>query len=115
MRRSLCAYLQDILDAAAAIHTFSDGLQFETFESVDLVRSAVERKFEIIGEALRQVSRHFPGSVASVPDLRDVINHRNHIAHGYFEVDAQVLWSTMHGDLIQLEQEIERIKSVHCA
>jgi len=49
MQRSLCAYLQDVLDAAQAIHDFSDGMQLESFWADDLVRSAVERKFEIIG------------------------------------------------------------------
>lgn len=49
MRRSLCAYLQDILDAAKAIRDFSDGLELHSFGADDLVRSAVERKFEIIG------------------------------------------------------------------
>jgi uncharacterized protein with HEPN domain len=82
MQRSLCAYLQDILDAAQAIHEFSDGMQMESFGADDLVRSAVERKFEIIGEALRQASQFFPGSIDSVPDLRDAVNQRNRIAHG---------------------------------
>lgn len=115
MRRSLCAYLQDIIDAAEAIHLFVNDLQLETFESADLVRSAVERKFEIIGEALRQVSHHFPGCVDSVPDLRDAIHQRNHIAHAYFDIDAQMLWNTISGDLPLLEEEIQRIKNIHCA
>ena len=77
MQRSLCAYLQDVIDAAQAIHEFSDGLQLESFGSNELVRSAVERKFEIIGEALRQASQFFPGSVDSVPDLKDAVNQRH--------------------------------------
>ena len=80
MRRKLCAYLQDVLDAAAAIQTFTSDLVFEAVESADLVRSAVERKFEIIGEALRQAALYFPGSVDSVPDLKDAVGQRNHIS-----------------------------------
>ncbi len=114
MQRSLCAYLQDILDAAQAIHRFSEGMAFESFEATDLIRSAVERKFEIIGEALRQASQFFPGSVDSVPDLKDAVNQRHRIAHGYFDVDPGVLWSTKEDDLHRLVAEVERLKAIHC-
>ena len=114
MQRKLCAYLQDVLDAAASIRTFTQGLPYEAFESTDLVRSAVERKFEIIGEALRQASLYFPGSVDSVPDLKDAINQRNRIAHGYFDVDSKVLWDTIKNDLQPLATEVSRLKSLHC-
>jgi uncharacterized protein with HEPN domain len=115
MRRELCAYLQDVLDAASAIQTFTSGLAYEAFESADLVRSAVERKFEIIGEALRQASQYFPGSVDSVPDLKDAVSQRNRIAHVYFDVDAKVLWNTIQSDLGILVKEVERLKSLHCS
>jgi uncharacterized protein with HEPN domain len=114
MQRSLCAYLHDILDAAQAIHEFSDGMQMESFGADDLVRSAVERKFEIIGEALRQASQFFPGSVDSVPDLRDAVNQRSRIAHGYFDVNPSVLWRTKEDDLAPLVEEVKRLKSLHC-
>jgi len=115
MRRSLCAYLQDIADAVDAIRKFSNGLDLPTFESDDLIRSAVERKFEIIGEAVRQATHHFPGATTNVPDLQDTIQQRNHIAHRYFDIDAQVIWSTIHGDLSRLEEEIGRLKAIHCS
>jgi uncharacterized protein with HEPN domain len=115
MQRSLCAYLQDVTDAAEAIHDFTDGMQLESFWVDDLVRSAVERKFEIIGEALRQASQFFPGSVDSVPDLKDAVNQRNRIAHGYFDINPGVLWTTKDNDLAPLVAEIERLKKInHC-
>src|ERR1700679_746098 len=110
MQRDLCAYLQDVLGAAAAIDTFTKDISYQAFESDDLVRSAVERKFEIIGEALRQASQHFPGSVDSVPDLKDAVSQRNRIAHGYFDVDAKVLWDTISNDLQLLVNEVGRLK-----
>ncbi|MGA7158971.1 MAG: DUF86 domain-containing protein [Acidobacteriaceae bacterium] len=114
MQRDLCAYLQDVLDAGEAIQRFTSGITYEAFEADDLVRSAVERKFEIIGEALRQASDCFPGSVDSVPDLRDAVGQRNRIAHGYFAVDAKVLWDTLNDGLELLIREIEAIRSARC-
>jgi uncharacterized protein with HEPN domain len=113
MQRSLCAYLQDVLDAAQAIHDFSDGLEMHSFGASDLFRSAVERKFEVIGEALRQASQFFPGSVDSVPDLKDAVNQRNRIAHGYFDIDPGVLWTTKENDLAPLVAEVERLKEIN--
>jgi uncharacterized protein with HEPN domain len=115
MQRDLCAYLQDMLDAVDAIYSFSDGLSFDTFESVDLIKSAVERKFEIIGEALRQASGLYPGAVDSIPLLREVIAQRNRIAHGYFQVDALILWSSIKDDLPKFREEVDRLLHIHCA
>jgi uncharacterized protein with HEPN domain len=115
MQRSLCAYLQDVIDAAQAIYEFSDGMELESFGSNQLVRSAVERKFEIIGEALRQASQFFPGSVDSVPDLKDAVNQRHRIAHGYFDVNPSILWRTKEDDLAPLVAEVGRLKTInHC-
>jgi uncharacterized protein with HEPN domain len=114
MQRDLCAYLQDMLDATDAIFTFSDGLSFDTFENVDIVKSAVERKFEIIGEALRQASGLYPGTMDSIPLLREVIAQRNRIAHGYFQVDALILWSSTKDDLPKFREEVQRLLKVHC-
>ncbi len=84
------------------------------FEGDELVRAAVERKFEIIGEALRQASRAFPGSVNSVPDLKDAVGQRNGIVHAYFDIDAQMLWKTKQDDLDLLVVEVKRLKQLHC-
>jgi len=114
MQRDLCAYLQDILDAADSIQLFVGGLSFETFDQVDLILSAVERKFEIIGEALNQASKYFPASVDSVPELKGIIGQRNRIAHGYFAVDPIILWKSIEEDLPKLIKEVERLKAVSC-
>ena len=114
MRRDRCAYLHDIFEAADAISLFTAGLSFESFERVDLVRSAVERKFEIIGEALRQASRAFPGSMNTIPDLREAISQRNQIAHGYFEVNPLILWNSIHIDLPAFRAAIKRLIDESC-
>jgi uncharacterized protein with HEPN domain len=49
-----------------------------------------------------------------VPDLKDAINQRNRIAHGYFDVDAKVLWDAMRTDLDLLIEEVKRLKEVNC-
>jgi uncharacterized protein with HEPN domain len=54
------AFLWDMLQAARNIENFIDGKTLDEYESDDLLRSAVERQFLIIGEAASQAVRHFP-------------------------------------------------------
>ena len=56
MARDLSAYLQDILEACNSIEDVMSGVSLEEYPSKRAVRSAVEREFNIIGEALRRVS-----------------------------------------------------------
>ena len=57
------------------------------FAENEIVRAAVERKFEILGEALNQVSKIDPALARRVPDFRDIISFRNPLIHGYAVVD----------------------------
>ena len=114
MRRDLCAYLQDVLDAAESILIFTDGISYETFESLDLTLSGVKYKLEVIGEGLKQASRYFPSLLDSVSEAKFAIQLRDRIAHGYFSIDPQVLWATIKDDLPLLIEQIERLKSISC-
>ena len=57
------------------------------FAENEIVRAAVERKFEIMGEALNQLSKIDPALARRVPDFRDIISFRNLLIHGYAVVD----------------------------
>jgi uncharacterized protein with HEPN domain len=115
MQRDLCAYLQDVLDAADAISVFTNGLTFETFASTDLTLSGVKYKLEVIGEGLKQASRHFPESLAAVKQAKFAIQLRDRITHGYFSVDPRILWSTVKEDLPLLIEQVERLKAASCS
>ena len=92
MRRDARAFLNDILDAADAIVGFLKGVDQADYADSDLLRSAVERKFEIIGEALNQLARLNPDLVAGVTDWRDIVAFRNILAHGYATIDQSLVW-----------------------
>lgn len=114
MRRDLCAYLQDVLDAADAISIFTSGLSFESFASLDLPLSGVKYKLEVIGEGLKQASQYFPASLNSVSEAKSAIQLRDRMAHGYFSIDPRVLWATIREDLPLLIEQIERLKAANC-
>ena len=92
MRRDARAYLWDIQTAAGAIQSFITGLDARAYAETDVVRSAVERKFEIIGEALGQLSTPDPVLAGRIPDIRDIIAFRNVLIHGYAGIEHDRVW-----------------------
>lgn len=86
------AYLWDVQQAAKAIVEFTDGLDAEGYAHSALVRAAVERQFEIIGEALFRLAKADPALAQRVPDYRQIIGFRNILIHGYDKIDHERVW-----------------------
>jgi uncharacterized protein with HEPN domain len=109
MRRKPAAFLWDVQEAGGRIQEFVVGLDFDAFASDVLVRSAVERQFEIIGEALSQLSRSSPVLVAQIPEAGRIIAFRNILIHGYAVLDHEIVWQVIHDHLPPLLQVVERL------
>ena len=99
-------YLWHIRDAAAAIIKFTRGIDEATFISNDLVHSAVERKFEIIGEALKLLGQVDPELAAKFPDRLKIIAFRNLLAHGYAVVEHDRVWEVSQNELLVLQKVV---------
>ena len=100
------AYLEDILIAARAIRRFTAGVTREQFLANEEKYEAVNRKFEIIGEAARHLS---PEARQRFPDVpwRLVTAMRNLLIHDYDDVDLNVVWQTAQADLPPLIRQLE--------
>ena len=68
MPRESAKYLHDILQAVEKILAFTAGVDFQRYSSDDLLQSAVERQFEIAGEALAQLARHDAATAERISD-----------------------------------------------
>jgi uncharacterized protein with HEPN domain len=106
MRRKPEAFLWDVREAAARIREFVGDLDFDGFSRNALVRAAVERQFEIIGEALNRLSRLVPRSVEQIPDSARIIAFRNILTHGYAVLDHSIVWSVIEKHLPELEKAV---------
>ena len=73
MRRDPRKYLYDVSVAADRVERFLEGKSFPEYEADELLRAGVERQFEIMGEALSQLSRIAPEIVARIPEYRSMI------------------------------------------
>lgn len=92
MRHDPRAFLWDVQQAAGAITQFTAGLDAAGYRASPLIRSAVERQFEIIGEALNRLSKEAPDLAGRVPNLRKIVGFRNVLIHGYAVIDDGRVW-----------------------
>jgi len=87
--------LRDVLQALDLLSQFAKGKTFPEFESDAMLRAAVERQFEIIGEALKKLADRDPESAEQIPEFRRIISFRNVLIHGYADVDIHVVWEAL--------------------
>jgi uncharacterized protein with HEPN domain len=92
MERDARAFLWDIQQAVIAIQEFTRGMDSTSYADSALVRSAVERQFEIIGEALNRLAKAAPDLAQEIPNLREIVGFRNILIHGYAFVDHGRVW-----------------------
>jgi len=100
--RDAAKYLWDARRAANRIARFTAGRSFDDYLGDEMLRAAVERQFEIIGEALMGLRRVDPMLAATVPDLSRIVAFRNVLIHGYATVDDQLVWGAVQGALPEL-------------
>ena len=102
------AYLWDMLDAERAIQKFVLSRSFEDYGSDRMLRGAVERHLEIIGEAANRVSREFHAAHPEIPWQR-IIGQRNVLTHEYGEIDGALIWRVVTARIPELISQLERI------
>lgn len=107
MPRSSAAYLADIVDACRLIQSFLVGIDQDAYLQSAEKRSAVERQFLIIGEAVAALRRESPEIAESISQAQFIVGFRNVLAHDYASVDDQTVYGTAVGDIPQLLQECE--------
>lgn len=99
MRPDSAALVWDALDAAQTIVTFLDGISRDEYLDDLLRRRAVEREFEIMGEALGKLRRIDPETAREIPGVRNAVALRNVLIHGYAEIVDERVYDTAIADL----------------
>jgi uncharacterized protein with HEPN domain len=109
MRLESKKYLFDILQAARNLQRFSEGKSCSDYEADTLLRSAVERQFEIIGEALRRLAKEDTATASRIAEYERIISFRNILIHGYAEIDDRIVWDILQSKLPALLRDVESL------
>ena len=111
-RQRLLDYLDHVVQAIERIDGYVRDMDEQAFLDSTLVQDAVIRNFEIIGEACRNIERHYPAFSASHPEipLGFAYEMRNALAHGYFKVDLEIVWKTLQRDLPLLSDLVRQAR-----
>jgi uncharacterized protein with HEPN domain len=109
MRLEARKYLTDIEAAAERIARFTQRKQFEQYLGDEILRSAVERQFGIVGEALSRLVKDSPEIAAVIPDHAKIIGFRNILVHGYASVDDRLVWGVIENHLAPLRKAVSEL------
>lgn len=101
-------YLLDIITSIESIDEFlGEERNFEAYQESKMLRRAVERELEIIGEALNKADQI--DSTLNVENMGKIISLRNRVIHGYDKVDNEIIWGILNRHLPRLKDEIKSL------
>ncbi|MEX2485093.1 MAG: HepT-like ribonuclease domain-containing protein [Brumimicrobium sp.] len=108
MQHNVKMYLSDISNSIESIYEYlGEERDFNKYESNKLLRRAVERELEIIGEAVNRLLKLDSSIVIS--DARRIVSLRNWVIHAYDNVDNVIIWGIINKDLPMLEKQVKKL------
>jgi uncharacterized protein with HEPN domain len=106
MELEIKKYLFDINESIDSIEKYLGSKRdFNVYMANKMMRRAIEREFEIIGEAMSRLEKLEP-SIA-ISNKKQIINMRNRVIHGYDKIDHEIVWGTIVRHLPKLKEEID--------
>ena len=106
MRLETRKYLYDMQHTIALLREFTSGKTFADYEREAMLRAAVERKLEVIGEAVAQLAKLDASVAACISEYPRIIAFRNMLIHGYTDVDDRLVWEVVETKLPALNHEV---------
>lgn len=108
MDNEIKKYLFDIQESIDPIQKYlGDKRDFKVYMADKMLRRAVEREFEIIGEAMSRIEKL--DSTIEISGKRQIISMRNRVIHGYDKIDNVIIWGTIVRHLPILKLEIDNL------
>jgi uncharacterized protein with HEPN domain len=105
MPRSVLAYLNDIVEACDSVAVTLEGVGIAAYAANRTTRSAVEREFTIIGEAVNAISRYDSETAARISHARKIVGFRNQLVHDYPAIIDDTVWAIADRDAPILREE----------
>ena len=109
MERDVNTQLFDVVENCKLIREFVTGLDFAAYSGGELVRSAVERRFINIGEALSRLKQTSPDIFAKIGNAQRIVGFRNVLVHGYESISDRLVWGIIEENLPELQATCEQL------
>ena len=110
MKKSNSIYLRHILDSIEKIETYTEDISEAEFFNKSLIQDGAIRQLEIIGEAVKNISKDLREKYNIIP-WQDIAGMRDKLIHHYFGVDIGLVWVTIQNDIPFVKTEILKILS----
>ena len=108
MKNEINKFLYDIKESIDSIENYlGDKRDFKVYQNNKMLRRAVEREFEIIGEAMSRIIKLDEN--INITTKKQIINMRNRVIHGYDKIDDAIVWGTIVRHLPVLKKEIQNL------
>ena len=101
-------FLLDIIEAIKRIELYTKELSYSDFLQKIETQDAVIRNFEIIGEAVKNISKNLKAKYNNL-QWKEIAGMRDKVIHFYFGVNWDIVWKAAKDNLPQLKEKIERI------
>lgn len=108
-RREWRFYLDDMIEFAQKVLTYTQGLDQAGFVSDSLIYDATLRNLELIGEAATRIPDDVRAAHSEIP-WRMIVATRNRLIHGYLGIDNDILWSIIRDDIPELLPLLHQLK-----
>ena len=110
MTRDLQVYIEDILESLKLIADYVRDIDEDEFYNNIQIQDAVIRRFEIIGEATKQVPQNFRSQYPHIP-WRKMAGLRDVLIHHYFGVNVERVWKMIKNDLDKIKKDVSELIS----
>ena len=100
--------LEHILESIANVIEFTENVTYEDFINNKMLRFAVVKNLEIIGEASYKITKNFIGNHPEI-EWTVIIDLRHVLVHGYYQIKLETIWEIVQNDLLPLREQIQTL------
>lgn len=108
MKRDIGVFLEDILESISRIEEYTKDLSENEFYNNIVLQDATVRRFEIIGEAVKQIPQGLKNKYSNIP-WKQISGTRDKLIHEYFGVNLKRIWKTIKEDVLPFKKQIQQM------